>query len=549
MVTPRLGLHHGPTQSDRASLIRCDGIRTRADPLGLTGSERQSHRKGGVDIRSGILGRGMLSALAVLTAVCVGCAPLAILPPEPLSEASATEPKPAISYVALPLTVSSASLASELDRRLSDQVGDKGIFFADNVRTPIRGAKVKFGVHRSGPSSVSAVDGQLTYRVPLAINSGEYDWYRCGPILGCRTARGKFSGAGTISGRTVVEINEEWKLVSKTRFEFSWVEGPWIDTDAHGEPARINLHPVIDLLAGWKVRKVLHEYAERVDRALSKLEVRPHIEAAWRRMHQPVQMASNPPVWISVAPLSLGVGPPRSEGGDLQFMPTLVAALRGHIGDKPSQSEDVPSLPQNREHPGSDQIEIQFPVLVEYRYLNAILEDRVIGRTFTFKNGAKVTVRSARIFAAGNRLVVRADFDAADVPGRLSSSASGTVYLTGRLVFDNRLCQLSVGEFDYEMATKDYLERVADWLVHDTFVRRVQERLVMDVSRTIGPIRDRVEKGFAGVELLRGMTLTAKVQELLVDPEPIVSEKGISILVRIRGSARVDVTIAQGLLR
>ena len=43
--------------------------------------------------------------------------------------------------------------------------------------------------------------------------------------------------------------------------------------------------------------------------------------------------------------------------------------------------------------------------------------------------------------------------------------------------------------------------------------------------------------------------LTASVEELTVDPDPVVSEKGISILVRIKGTARVDVAIGQGLLR
>jgi hypothetical protein len=108
---------------------------------------------------------------------------------------------------------------------------------------------------------------------------------------------------------------------------------------------------------------------------------------------------------------------------------------------------------------------------------------------------------------------------------------------------------LSVQGFDYELATKEHLHKVADWLVHDTFVQRVQERLVFDASRAIGPVRDRVEKGFAGIELSKGMTLTASVREWAVDPDPIVGEKGISILVRIRGSARVELAIAQEFLR
>jgi len=487
----------------------------------------------------------MFSALALAITVCLGCAPLAIAPPEPAVEALSAEPKPAMSYLALPVTVSSASLAAELDRRLSDETGENGIYFTENARTRIRGLKVQFGVHRSGPATVSAVDGQLTYRVPLAVNSGLYDWYRCAPGLGCRNAHGEFGGAGAISGKTDVAINEDWRLTSKTRFGFSWVDGPWIETDAQGEQKRINVHPLIDLFAGWKLRRLLRQYAEKVDSALTKIDVRTHIETAWRRVHQPVRLASNPPIWLSVAPVSLGVGPPRSEGQDLQITPTLVATMRGHVGERPEGIAPAPPPPKNRGDVASGQIEVHLPVLVEYQYLNAVLEDRVKGRTFEFKNGARATIKAAELFAAGSRLAARLDFDADRIPGRLFSTASGTVYLSGRLVLDSGSYRLSVQDFDYELATKDHLQQVADWLVHDTFVQRVQERLVFDASMAIGPVRDRIEKGFPGIELSKGMTLTASVQEWAVDPDPVVGEKGISILIRIKGSARIDVILVE----
>ena len=489
--------------------------------------------------------RGMPVALALAIFLSTGCAPLAISPPEPVSEALSAEPKPAMSHLALPVTVSSASLTTELDKRLSRETGENGIYFNDNVRTRIRGLKVQFGVHRSGPASVSVVDGQLTYRVPLAINSGWYDWYRCVPALGCRSAHGEFGGAGTISGTSDVALDEDWRLTSTTRFGFSWVDGPWIETDAQGEQKRINAHPLVDLYAGWKLRRLLRQYAERVDSAVTKIDVRTRIEAAWRRIHQPIQLASNPPIWLSVAPVSVGVGPPRSEGQDLQIIPTLVATMRGHVGERPAGISPAPPLPKNRGDVASGQIEVRLPVLVEYQYLNAVLQDRVKGRTFEFKNGARATIKAANVFAAGKRLAVQLDFDADRIPGRLFSAASGTVFLSGRLVLDSGSYRLSVQDFDYELATKDHLQQVADWLVHDTFVQRLQERLTFDASRAIGPVRDRVEKGFPGIELSKGMTLTANVQEWAVEPDPVVGEKGISILIRIKGSARIDVILVE----
>jgi hypothetical protein len=80
-------------------------------------------------------------------------------------------------------------------------------------------------------------------------------------------------------------------------------------------------------------------------------------------------------------------------------------------------------------------------------------------------------------------------------------------------------------------------------------VQRVQERVVFDTTRAIGPVRERTERGFPDIELSKGMTLTASVLEWAVDPDPVVGEKGISILIRVKGSARVDVAITQEFLR
>jgi hypothetical protein len=52
-----------------------------------------------------------------------------------------------------------------------------------------------------------------------------------------------------------------------------------------------------------------------------------------------------------------------------------------------------------------------------------------MGRTFEFKNGARATVKAARVFAAGSRLAAQLDFDADRIPGRLFSAIGDRVSL------------------------------------------------------------------------------------------------------------------------
>ena len=484
-----------------------------------------------------------LGGLLLLSAAFTGCASSPILAPQPTQASPPVELTAPVSYVAVPVTISTAYLAQELSRRLSDQVGEDGIFFRQHARTPIPGARITFGVNRSGPVSIRVVDRKLVYRVPLALNSAAVDWYGCTGPFGCKSVHGEFGGSGVISGETAIRVTEDWSLVSRTRFRFSWLEEPWVHLETTVDHGRMPLHPLVDLLVRAKIRRLLATYAKRVDSTLEKIDLRRYLEPAWRRIHSPQRLASDPPIWLSVDGVGAGVGPLQGDNDNLLLTLMVAARLRAHIGKQPVGSDAAPPLPRNSGFPGRDHSEIQLPIVIEYAYLNTLLKDRVTGRTFEFKNGAKVTIKDVELFAAGNRVVARVEFDADKIPSRVIPSASGTVYFSGRPTYDKTTNQLTVQDFDFDVQTQEYLHTVAAWLLQDTFVERVRQRLVFDVSRKVDPILAKFEKSFSTYTLARGITLTTRIQEITMESDPVVSAESVTIVARGQGSTRLHVDL------
>ena len=482
-----------------------------------------------------------LGALLLLSAAFTGCASSPILAPQPLQASPPVEPTAPVSYVAVPVTISTAYLAQELSRRLSDQVGEDGIFFRQHARTPIPGARITFGVSRSGPVSVRVVDRKVAYRVPLALNSAAVDWYGCTQPFGCKSGHGEFGGSGVIAGETAIRVAEDWTLVSRTRFRFSWLETPWVHLRTTVDHGRTPLHPLVDLLVRAKIRRLLATYAKRVDSALEGFDLRRYLEPAWRRIHSPQKVASDPPIWLSVDGVGAGVGPLQGDNDNVLLTPMLAARLRAHVGKQPAGSDAAPPLPRNSGLPGRDHSEIQLPIVIEYAYLNTLLKDRVTGRTFEFKNGAKVTIKGVELFAAGNRVVVRVEFDADKIPSRLMPSASGTVYFSGRPAYDKATRHLTVQDFDFDVQTQEYLHKAAAWLLQDTLVERVRQKLVFDVSKKVDPILAKFEESFSTYALAKGITLTTRIQEITMEGDPVVSAESLTIVTIGRGSTHIHI--------
>ncbi|RPI07930.1 MAG: DUF4403 family protein [Zetaproteobacteria bacterium] len=482
-----------------------------------------------------------MGSLLLLSAALTGCASSPILAPRPTQTSSPVALTVPVSSIAIPVAISTAVLAKEMDRRLSERVGEHGIVYRRNVRTPVPGARATFGVHRSGHTSVHAEDGRLMYRVPIALNSGEVDWHGCAPGGACRSVHGEFGGSGVISGETTIRVTEDWGLASRTRFRFSWLEEPWVHLKTTVDHGRVPLHPLVDLLLRAKLRRQLAAYAKRVDSVLAGIDLRRYLEPAWRRIHFPQKLVSDPPMWLCVDGVGAGVGPLLGEQDDLVVRPVLIARLRVHIGAQPIVSNAVPPLPRNSGFSEREQSEVQVPIAIEYAYLNTLLKDRVTGRTFEFKNGAKVTIRDVELSGAGSRLIARVEFDAGRIPSRLIPSASGTVYFSGRPSYDKVTRQLTVQDFDFDVDTQEYLHKAAAWLLQDTFVEQVRQKVVFDVSKKVDPVLARFERNFSTYTLAYGITLTTRLQEVAMEGDPVVGDESVTIVAIAKGSTRIHV--------
>ena len=449
---------------------------------------------------------------------------------------------PLVSHLTVPVTISADSLTNEFNRRFSEREGEDGVFFRREIRLPMRGATAQFGLKRGGPATVSVENQQLTYRVPLAVEQGQFVIEQCGRILGCRKTQGQFGGAALITGVTQITITEEWLLTSKTHLELAWQEGPWVELQG-ADTTRVELREILDLLARERIAEALRRAATRIDARISRVDFRKRIDTAWQRIQQPIQILKDPPLWLVVSPLSAGIGAPQIDGEQVRFDATITATMRVQTGQNIPATVLVP-LPDNRGWLEAGGTHIQVPLMLEYAYLNQLLKERLAGKTLTFKSGVLVTIGDMQVSAHGNLMKIAVQFQAENIPPFLTP-ASGVLLLVGQPVYDQIAGRVTVEDFDFELHTSDSLHQAADWLLHDYFVQRVQERLVFDVGSRLASFQDKLKAQLSKFPLGKGVTVTLPALDFVPTAELVVHDTDLLVTLSINGEAKVYVEFSQ----
>ncbi len=476
--------------------------------------------------------------IAPLAALVLGCATHTL--DAPTAAKRVADLPPPVSHLTVPVMISTESLTNEFNRRFSEREGEDGVFFRREIRLPIRGATAQFGLKRSGPATVSVENQQLTYRIPLGVEQGQFVIEQCGRVLGCRKTQGQFGGAALVTGVTQITVNEEWLLTSNTRLELAWQEGPWVELQG-ADNSRIELREIFDLLARERITEALQRAAARIDSRISRLDFRKHVDVAWQRIQQPLQILKDPPLWLIVSPISAGLGVPQVDGEEIRFDPTIAATIRVQAADNRPASTLVP-LPNNGGQQDTGPAHIQVPVVLEYTYLNQLVRERLAQKTLAFKNGVLVTIRDLQVSAHGNLVKIAVQFQAENIPPFLSAT-SGVLLLIGRPVYDQASGRVSVEDFDFELQTNDSLHQAADWLLHDHFVQRVQERLVFDVGSRLASFQDQLKNQMANVPIGRRMTISLGALEFVPSAELVVHDTDLFLMLGVTGVAKIQLDL------
>lgn len=276
------------------------------------------------------------------------------------------------------------------------------------------------------------------------------------------------------------------------------------------------------------VQGLLDRNAPEVDQRIREAaDLHRRVKSVWWTVQQPIKASKG--VYVLLQPEALSATPPRGEGMTLSTTVSVVVRPKLVIGDQPRVTpKPLPNAGGAR--PGEG-FRIQMVAELPFPVMDSIVRAKLVGRRFDIK-GHRITVKAARLYGAGTRLVLAAT---------LTGDARGTLYFIGTPVFDPETQVVSVPDLDFSVESREVLPEVAEWLLYDQLRDQMRESASFAVGDRIAKVRRDVDAALDR-ELSRGVRSTGRVDR--ITPLGVfVFSRSVAAVVQAEGEAQIHIDV------
>lgn len=428
--------------------------------------------------------------LVALLALLGACSSGVRIPPSATTaDSAAVLPPQELATIALPVTISLASLRVALDRALppADSL--------DRARCSAAGGLVCHQYVYRRDSLSLAMDGDRVGVFAALRYRGRVAAPGVGGLGSCGYAPDPMRRA-QLRMATTLFWRVDWRLATR-------------NTDVAAsllDPCRVT---VLDIDATPVMKRMLDaqlsQVRRQIDSAVPALsDVRRAADSLWRSMQEPVAMDSTNAAWLVMAPERVSVAPLSGVSGYLSTGIVITARPRVVLGPRPDISiRPLPSLTLARPSGG-----LHVPVDVEIPFDE--LGRRAAATLATEAAGTGITVDSVKVWSRADTAVVRVD-----VRGKLD----GALFLVGRFAYDGASRSLVIDDLRYTLDSRTTMSRLKATLGALSIRHAIEDatgRGKLNVGQQLDAIRSQLTLGL-NRELGNGVVLGGMVRDVRVE--------------------------------
>lgn len=176
--------------------------------------------------------------------------------------------------------------------------------------------------------------------------------------------------------------------------------------------------------------------------------------------------------------------------------------------EKPATA--VSKVPNMNDFSQKNGFNVFVDAVLDYDSLSAILNSQVKGQRFDLDKGPVkkyIVVKEVKLYGTGNeKLIIQLDF---------TGSETGTVYLTGKPVYDKTTKKIEVKNIDFDVKTRDLLVKTAGWLFNKKITGEIQRYASFDLSSYIETAKRMVNQQL-NKEWVKGIRSSGAMNELSI---------------------------------
>jgi hypothetical protein len=427
------------------------------------------------------------AALSLSLISCAGTPRVASLMAErPKEQPFRSELKKEISSLNIAVALSAAELSDLANRSVGKEL----------YRGSTKTQGVSAAVLKNGLITVSAADNSLYLSVPISM-SLSYAMFQT-PAF-----------ATTLKFKLIPKVTADWKVIVEayyTGLSESMAQEVKIG------PIAIKPRSIVDGITNPLQRSLSELISNKLN---EKFALKSQVAKVWNAAHKPVLVDKGYNAWLRITPQELLLYPLYAQNNQLKLSVGLKSYTEVVVGPEPQARAAAP-LPNLKLVTGMDNsFRIALNTELFYKDVLTIASPLLLNKELG-TDGKSVILKDLDLYGNGDRLMVKVE---------TAGSVEGVFYLTCKPVFDTRTNVFSVQDLEFEMQSRSLLLTSADWFLHGTIKKKIQEKLNMDLTQQLEKGRELAGKAIARVKLSDNLYLAGTVKSLKLNDVMVQRDK------------------------
>ena len=415
-----------------------------------------------------------------------------------------------VSFISMPVEIT----LKELEKQLNKNVN--GLIYNDSI---LNDDKTEMKIWKTASIKLSEKDGSIVSIIPLKI----WAKFKYGTdFMGLNDTREiNLNGFITLNSKTHLT---NWKLTTSSKIEdFEWSESPTILVAGKNIPITYIINPTLSMFKS-KISKM-------IDKAIDEnCDFKPQVLSALKKLSTPILTSEQYETWFKMVPMELYVTEAKLTKTKIMLNMGLKCNMQTMVGQEPKNSFDATKIVLKPVEKIPDNTTVSVVAVSTFESASKIVTKNFQGQEFA-SGSRKIVVQKVDLWQKDSKMII-----ALDVLG----SINGTIYLSGIPNYNPITKEIYFEQMDYVLNTKSVLMKSANWLLHGTILKSIQENCRYSIKGNLEEGKQNIKPYLTNYSPMKGVFINGTINDFEFEKVELTDK---AIIAFITTSGKMDIKV------
>ena len=415
-----------------------------------------------------------------------------------------------ISFLSMPIVITLKELEQQLNKNVT------GLIFNDSI---LNDDKTEMKIWKTAPIKLSEKNGNIVSIIPLKI----WAKFKYGTdFMGLNDTREINLNGNIILNSKPYLTN--WKLTTVSKIEdIQWSESPTILVSGKDIPITYIINPTLSLFKS--------KIAKMVDKAIDKnCDFKKHVLSVLEKLSNPILTSEQYETWFKMVPIELYVSEAKLSDKKIILNTGLKCNMQTMVGQQPKNTFDASKIMLKAVNKIQDNTNVSIVAVSTFESASKIVTKKFQGQEF-ISGKRKIMVQKVDLWQKDGKLIIALD---------IIGSINGTIYLSGIPNYNPITKEIYFDEMGYVLNTKNVLMKSANWLLHGTILKSIQENCRYSIQGNLDEGKQSLKPYLSNYSPMKGVFVNGTINDFVFEKVELTDK---AIIAFITTSGKMDIKV------